>query len=104
SAAAVADGERGRAVLAEHPAYIIYTSGSAGTPKGVMVQQRGVVNLALAHIRDCDVDVGDRLLQHASPGFDVSVAELWMALLSGATAVLAPGERWGSGEAPGPLV
>ena len=99
SPAPLDDAERRAALRPDHLAYIIYTSGSTGTPKGAMVQHRGVVNLALAHIRDCDVRPGDRLLQYASPSFDVSVAELWMALLSGATLVMAPVERLVPGDA-----
>ena len=99
SSAPLGDDERRGALGPDHLAYIIYTSGSTGAPKGAMVQHRGVVNLALAHIRDCDVRPGDRLLQYASPSFDVSVAELWMALLSGATLVMAPAERLVPGDA-----
>src|SRR5581483_5840753 len=77
------------APLADQLAYVIYTSGSTGAPKGAMLAHRGLANLALAHIRDCDLVPGDRLLQLAQPGFDVAVAELAMTLSAGATLVLA---------------
>ena len=70
SPAPIAADERRAPLRPDHLAYIIYTSGSTGAPKGAMVQHRGVVNLALAHIRDCEVRPGDRLLQYASPAFD----------------------------------
>ncbi|NGO69420.1 non-ribosomal peptide synthetase [Streptomyces boncukensis] len=82
------------AAVAAHPdqlAYVMYTSGSTGRPKGVGVTQRGVAGLA------CDGRFGDeggeRLLMHSAQAFDASTYELWVPLLRGRTAVLAPPGR-----------
>ncbi len=71
---------------------LLYTSGSTGVPKGVMMHHEGVTNEALAIARLAGIKRGDRLLQFASPGFDASLEELLAALLSGATLVPRPEE------------
>ncbi|HEU4452177.1 MAG TPA: amino acid adenylation domain-containing protein, partial [Longimicrobium sp.] len=79
-------------VSPDHLAYVIHTSGSTGTPKGVMVPHRGVPNLAFAQARRFGIDGTSRVLQFASFSFDAAVAELFDALLTGATLVMAPRE------------
>ncbi len=78
-----------RSVSGHHLAYVIYTSGSTGTPKGVMVEHHSLVNMALDQIRFLGITSEDRVMQVASPSFDVSLFEMTVALLSGATLVMA---------------
>ncbi|WP_040566151.1 non-ribosomal peptide synthetase [Phaeospirillum molischianum] len=70
-------------------AYLLYTSGSTGQPKGVMVEHRGFVNMILGQIEGFGLGPDDRVLQVSSCSFDASLSEIFMALLSGATLVLA---------------
>ena len=71
-------------------AYIIYTSGTTGLPKGVAVSHIPPVNMAFAR-RACHdpISPGDRILAAISVGFDVSIGQLLLPLLSGATVVIA---------------
>jgi len=69
-------------------AYVIYTSGSTGDPKGVMIEQSGFVNMCLAQICGFGISESDHVLQFASPSFDASLSEIFMALLKGAALVL----------------
>jgi amino acid adenylation domain-containing protein len=73
-------------------AYVIYTSGSTGRPKGVLIEHRSLGNSILAHIDELGIGPRECILQFASPSFDVAVCEIMMALLSGATLLLAPRE------------
>ncbi|MDH2430899.1 amino acid adenylation domain-containing protein, partial [Sphaerisporangium sp. TRM90804] len=75
------------------PAYVIFTSGSSGRPKGVTITHAGLVNVALDQIGRFGVREGDRVLQFAATGFDMAVGDLVMALLSGAALVLPPEDR-----------
>ncbi len=83
---------------ADNLAYVIYTSGSTGKPKGTMLCHQGLVNLARAQQRAFQISEQSRILQFASLSFDASVWETVMALLNGATLVLAEQEKLSSGQ------
>jgi amino acid adenylation domain-containing protein/non-ribosomal peptide synthase protein (TIGR01720 family) len=73
----------------EDAAYIIYTSGSTGWPKGAVLGHDGLLNMAVHHVESFGFDETDRLTQFYSPCFDGSILEVFVALLSGATLVMA---------------
>ncbi|WP_191272746.1 non-ribosomal peptide synthetase [Nocardiopsis terrae] len=75
-------------VRPESLAYVMYTSGSTGVPKGIGVTHRGAIELALD--RCWDSGPGSRILMHSPYAFDISTFELWTPLLSGGTIVVAP--------------
>jgi amino acid adenylation domain-containing protein len=69
-------------------AYVLYTSGSTGRPKGVAMPHGPLVNLLSWQAATSCMGPGDRTLQFASPGFDVSFQEIFSTWLSGGTLVL----------------
>ncbi len=68
--------------------YAVFTSGATGTPKGVSVDHRGLVNHTYAFIENHELEAQDRVLQFASLSFDAAAATLFPPLLVGATLVL----------------
>ncbi|KAK3817438.1 MAG: Non-ribosomal peptide synthetase module [Benniella sp.] len=72
-------------LTSRHLAYIVYTSGSTGQPKGVMVEHQGVVNYILSRIHAFELDTNSRVLQFASLSFDMSLIDIFTALHSGAS-------------------
>ena len=70
-------------------AYVIFTSGTTGRPKGVEVAHRGVVNYAGILGELLALSPGTRMLQFAATGFDAAAAEIFSTLAAGATLVLA---------------
>jgi len=70
-------------------AYVLYTSGSTGAPKGVTVPHRGVQNRIAWMQAAYRLEPADRVLQKTPYGFDVSVWEFFWPLVTGATLVLA---------------
>ncbi|HET6731342.1 amino acid adenylation domain-containing protein, partial [Mycobacterium sp.] len=82
------DLDRVRPLGPDNAAYLIYTSGSTGLPKGVPVPHRPVAEYFQWFRGDYQISDADRLLQVASPSFDVSIAEIFGMLACGARLVI----------------
>jgi amino acid adenylation domain-containing protein/thioester reductase-like protein len=72
----------------ENLAYVIYTSGSTGKPKAVSVSHRSLACVIDQLSRNYQITGDDRVLQLAHLGFDTSVEQILVTLLSGATLML----------------
>ncbi|WP_400193664.1 amino acid adenylation domain-containing protein [Hymenobacter sp. B81] len=72
-------------------AYVLYTSGSTGRPKGAMVEHKGMLNHLLGMIDELQMSADSRMAQNASQSFDVSVWQMFVALIvGGQTVILGP--------------
>lgn len=80
------------AVQPHNLAYVMYTSGSTGAPKGVQIEHRALVNYAITANAEYGVTSADRILQFASLNFDISAEEIYTCLTTGATLVLRTAE------------
>lgn len=69
-------------------AYILYTSGTTGNPKGVQVTNANVCHYVRAFSHEFNPGPGDRMLQYSVCSFDIFVEEVFTTLLSGATLVI----------------
>ena len=77
-----------RPLRPDNTAYLIYTSGSTGLPKGVPVPHAPIAEYFVWFGDEYRVDETDRLLQVASPSFDVSIGEIFGTLICGARLVI----------------
>ncbi|WP_422771354.1 amino acid adenylation domain-containing protein [Plantactinospora sp. WMMC1484] len=73
--------------------YVVFTSGSTGAPKPVGVGQGALLNLIRWTAGEYRIRPDDRLLPTHAPGFDASVRELLLPLLTGASLVLGDGDE-----------
>lgn len=76
------------AVLPQQPAYLLYTSGSTGVPKGVLVGHGALAHYVASAGQLYGISAEDRVLQFAPLHFDASIEEIFLALCHGATLVL----------------
>lgn len=75
-------------VFTENPVYILYTSGSTGNPKGVVVTHKNLVNFLYSMLEKPGITEFDKLLSITTISFDIAGLELFLPLISGATLVL----------------
>jgi amino acid adenylation domain-containing protein len=83
-----ADGDLGVAVTPDQLAYIYFTSGSTGEPKGAMCEHAGLVNHLYAKIDDLEIGEGRVVAQIAPQCFDISLWQIMSALLAGGQVLL----------------
>ncbi len=79
-------------IQGDRAAYILFTSGSTGVPNGVVLTHRALVNYAAHFAERIGLRAADRVLQFASPGFDVILEELFPTWSVGGAVVLADAE------------
>ena len=77
-------------VAPEDLAYVLYTSGSTGNPKGVEISHGALTNLLFAMRERPGFGAGDRLLAVTTLSFDIAALELFLPLTCGGELILAP--------------
>lgn len=76
------------------PLYALFTSGSTGVPKGVLVSHRNVIDFIDTFTHTFDIGEGDVIANQAPFDFDVSVKDIYSSLKTGAQLVLIPKEMF----------
>ena len=76
-----------KSYAADELAYVMYTSGTTGRPKGSMITNRGIVRL-VKNTNIMELDENITILQTGSIAFDAATFEIWGALLNGGKVVL----------------
>ena len=76
-------------LTSENLAYVVYTSGSTGNPKGVQISHRSVMNFLGSMNQKPSLSADDHLLSVTTLSFDISVLELFLPLINGAHLILA---------------
>ncbi len=80
---------RAPSLTREHPAYMIYTSGSTGVPKGIVITQANICHYLRSANEIYGITRDDVVFQGASVAFDLSMEEIWVPYLVGATLLVA---------------
>jgi amino acid adenylation domain-containing protein len=88
-----ADDDLGVEVRPDQLAYVYFTSGSTGEPKGAMCEHDGMVNHLYAKIEDLGIGPGDVVAQSAPQCFDISLWQLVSALLVGGRTLIVGQDR-----------
>jgi non-ribosomal peptide synthetase-like protein len=83
----------------DHPAYMIYTSGSTGAPKGIVISGRNICHYLRSANETYKINRSDIVFQGASIAFDLSMEEIWIPYLAGATLFVATPTVMGEAEA-----
>ncbi|MFB6713201.1 MULTISPECIES: amino acid adenylation domain-containing protein [unclassified Streptomyces] len=105
-----ATGTAGPPEAGDPAAYILFTSGSTGLPKGVEIEHTGLLTMLDHFSESMGLGPGDRMLAHSSIVFDMSVPEMLVPLTSGGTIAVAPSRcarnpeffaKWLLAQAPG---
>lgn len=81
---------RGPRATADDLAYVLYTSGSTGVPKGVMHTHRSALSWAEVSARTYGLRADDRVSNHAPLHFDLSTLDFFSTAVAGATTVIIP--------------
>jgi len=97
-AATLADNQRTPPLFELHTAYVIFTSGSSGRPKGVQVTHQALLNFLVSMRHRPGLSQASTLLAVTTISFDIAALELYLPLITGARVVLASREAAGNAE------
>ena len=83
--------KKSKKTVSDDTCYILYTSGTTGKPKGVVIRHQSLCNFIRVAAASYGYEPGDRVYQGMTIAFDFSTEEIWVPFAAGATVVPAPG-------------